>query len=813
MDDTYAVTFDNERQAEQAAIVEPASCHLDMTETISNSASFVGRYISFVSAEGTKRDAIIVAYDPDTHEHAVECRDGTEMTFVLAKQQFKWLVTKCEPAESRHVLLARAVRRDAVGRKLKVYNKAREKWYNGEIVAFNDETGRHSIRFEEVKNDKELNLDKRKWRYTDLIGNRSSHSSNQSIASSKFAGVQRSSVSTWIAFGGSQIGTYYVGTFKNEKDAALAHDVYARKDGRSDINFPHVELTECDIEKRRQKQYSDQAGPLTGKSKYRGVHWQKNRKRWMARYTLAHTGEKNINLGAFSEARHAGLAFDAEARKRHRPEKDLNFPDEHPTDEQIESWKSNTSHYTVMGSRNKSTSQYRGISKTRKSKGFHVQININKILEAYGTKRGPLYFGSYMDERQAALVYDRICRSHGIPEKELNFPRDQPNQKQVRLFDDECYFCRKENPTDPVATPCHHVFCRDCIENHLATLDNCPSCHTNPMHVRDLRPVQLIPWPKENALTTRRRKRKESRTAGTAKSPKQDNAEEEAPVEEDELTSDLDGKKQVAKMKSDSSGPPQHRLPKSERNNETTCDEVGLHDDGGVSTGSDAKVKKQRLKSELSDDTQSDSEGVAAKSEGGLNGLPRQRRKTTSDNEKNETDESRLHDEGSVSATSQRKKCRLKSEFESDRSESGGSDVAETEGGLSGLRRQPLKSNPDDEDNVSCEAELGREGGSNGRKRRLKSELHSDTGSAHDDTKSIRQSKGLAEQIPWNSELSDQINMSDVVWSGKRRVKSEFENDTGPGRGRAKYLIGTQFRKVSWIHCDSYARIVLNHAA
>jgi hypothetical protein len=33
----------------------------------------------------------------------------------------------------------------------------------------------------------------------------------------------------------------------------------------------------------------------------------------MARYSLAHKGEKNINLGAFETAEYAAMAFDFEA--------------------------------------------------------------------------------------------------------------------------------------------------------------------------------------------------------------------------------------------------------------------------------------------------------------------------------------------------------------------------------------------------------------------------------------------------------------------------------------------------------------------
>ena len=51
--------------------------------------------------------------------------------------------------------------------------------------------------------------------------------------------------------------------------------------------------------RRKLSKYLGSGRSGTGKSSYRGVHWQKNRKKWMSRYSLAHIGKKHINLGAF----------------------------------------------------------------------------------------------------------------------------------------------------------------------------------------------------------------------------------------------------------------------------------------------------------------------------------------------------------------------------------------------------------------------------------------------------------------------------------------------------------------------------------
>jgi hypothetical protein len=97
-------------------------------------------------------------------------------------------------------------------------------------------------------------------------------------------------------------------------------------------------------------------------------------------------GEKNINLGAFIDAKHAALAFNAEARRRGRPDTHLNFPKLHPCEAEIEAWKMNGTHYSMTGSQHKNLSQYRGV--TIEHDAFRLQVNINKVLAGLG-KNGP----------------------------------------------------------------------------------------------------------------------------------------------------------------------------------------------------------------------------------------------------------------------------------------------------------------------------------------------------------------------------------------------------------------------------------------
>jgi hypothetical protein len=166
-------------------------------------------------------------------------------------------------------------------------------------------------------------------------------------------GVRRKSTTEnrWLAYKSASSTSYvsYIGTFKSEKDAALAHDVFARKEGRP-VNFKAEKISEAEMKVRKTKRGLADCIATKGKSKFRGVHWQKNRKRWMARYSLTHAGEKHINLGAFVDAKHAAFAFDAEARRRGRLDTQLNFPDLHPSEAEIEAWKMNSVHYSLMSS-------------------------------------------------------------------------------------------------------------------------------------------------------------------------------------------------------------------------------------------------------------------------------------------------------------------------------------------------------------------------------------------------------------------------------------------------------------------------------
>lgn len=295
----------------------------------------------------------------------------------------------------------------------------------------------------------------------------------------------------------------YIGTFNSEKVAALAHDCYARKIGCNNINFENESISEEEVaEKKLLQPNSLQNPPVKGRSKYRGVHWQKNRKRWMARYSQCTNGKKHINLGAFLDARHAALAFDHEARKQDRKREILNFPDETVTDDQIREWSTNVAHYRYMRSGTSKSSQFRGVTNPNygdviSPNPWKAQVNIKKVLKGLGKEKGPFQIGAYPSEKQAALAFDRVCRRFGIDEIGLNFPRNIP-LPEIRFFDTSCYYCNKEQAINPVATKCNHMLCRACIMQYLLEVEGCPCCQTQMKACnKGIRPVKLNAWPTE----------------------------------------------------------------------------------------------------------------------------------------------------------------------------------------------------------------------------------------------------------------------------------------------------------------------------
>ena len=477
----------------------------------------IARYRDNEGQKGNLSPALVINYDPITDEHVIKYDDdGKEESVALNRQVFRWI---CQPSVEVKEKQSKELREFKEGSRL----EARERSLIGRIFEYTTHKGKkkvfeikdydrvngtHQIFSRNSKKLKNIQMDKLKnFRWIDVIAVLPGAKHRETrLYSSKYIGVQLpDKVHTgFIALAPEKKGGRrgkYVGLFTSAKDAALVHDCFARKVGcdPEELNFKYEAIDEIEVEKRRKVDYGKTL-PSRGRSQYRGVHWQKNRKRWMARYSKNGEGKKHINLGAFLEAEHAALAFDHEARKQGREDEALNFPERRVTDEQLQEWSTNKDHYRHMRSGIEKSSQFRGVTNPQYNRPsgpypWVAQVNIQKVLKGLGIPLSqPAHLGRYDNELQAALAFDRACRNFGVKEVGLNFPRNTP-LPEVRLFDSSCHYCNKEEAIDPVATTCNHVFCRRCIIEYLCEVEGCPCCQTHmTANDKSLRPVPLQKW-------------------------------------------------------------------------------------------------------------------------------------------------------------------------------------------------------------------------------------------------------------------------------------------------------------------------------
>ncbi|KAJ1460085.1 hypothetical protein M885DRAFT_509803 [Pelagophyceae sp. CCMP2097] len=160
------------------------------------------------------------------------------------------------------------------------------------------------------------------------------------------------------------------------------------------------------------------------KSRYRGVSWNRQRKKWWA--TIYVKG-KTYHLGTFDDEVATAQAYDV-AAARHG--KELNFPDGASANA---SAAANAAAAAAAAS-SRSTppppptsldpvsarSVYRGLGWHRKRKMWQARIMVNRTL---------VYIGSYASEVDAARAYDAVAARHG---QVLNFPADAEAQPAKR---------------------------------------------------------------------------------------------------------------------------------------------------------------------------------------------------------------------------------------------------------------------------------------------------------------------------------------------------------------------------------------------
>ena len=311
------------------------------------------------------------------------------------------------------------------------------------------------------------------------------------LYSSRYAGVEYfmsdNGLSSWKAFAPKSKTdnglAKFVGVYSTERDAALAHDCYARMVGCKKLNFYNESLSSEDAKKLRtssapllppsiandgttmatttnssNKTKRDVATAVKEKtkdentslrkttSKYRGVSFVKNNmstRPWIARVYLSsvlqnlHKSHKSAHvIGYYETEAEAALAYD-EVVIKHGDDDDikkcLNFPDKIPL---IQSNKNKTAvkerNKDESTSLRKTTSKYRGVSfiKNMSKRPWRAKVYLSSVLQnLHKSHKSEHVIGHYETEAEAALAYDEVVIKHGDGDdikKCLNFPDKIP---------------------------------------------------------------------------------------------------------------------------------------------------------------------------------------------------------------------------------------------------------------------------------------------------------------------------------------------------------------------------------------------------
>ena len=122
-------------------------------------------------------------------------------------------------------------------------------------------------------------------------------------------------------------------------------------------------------------------------SKYQGVSWNKQNKKWLVRIRI---GGKQKSIGRFTDEIEAAHAYDALAiaKKLNKP---LNFPDD-----------AAAKGHVVTSSK---TSRFRGVSWDKTNNKWKVQINVNRKQK---------HIGVFDNELDAAHAYDAFVITNSI---------------------------------------------------------------------------------------------------------------------------------------------------------------------------------------------------------------------------------------------------------------------------------------------------------------------------------------------------------------------------------------------------------------
>lgn len=144
-----------------------------------------------------------------------------------------------------------------------------------------------------------------------------------------------------------------------------------------------------------------------GRSKYRGVVYWVTIKSYPWRVCMYIDGKRKLDEASYETEEAAARAYDEQARRLGRPERQLNFP----------RWSPEEAVKVVV---------YRGVHakvlRTKRKGDACEDGQITRYTASIRVSNRSKHLGTFDDEKLAALAYDRVARELGRDDSQLNFP-------------------------------------------------------------------------------------------------------------------------------------------------------------------------------------------------------------------------------------------------------------------------------------------------------------------------------------------------------------------------------------------------------
>ena len=226
--------------------------------------------------------------------------------------------------------------------------------------------------------------------------------------------------------------THFVGSFENDREAAIAYDRVARElhGERAVLNLPHVasgKATPSAIKAERASRFKRETS-----SKYRGVTWSKHFDAWIAQ--IAHANEHH-RIGQFDDEREAARAYDRAAAALHGRKAKLNFPNDRSL---VPALPEEIARERYRATKEHTHSRYRGVTWSEVHGKWVAGVNLANTRVA---------LGQFEEEEEAALAFDRVMLGLGAERALLNFPDEDTKPATARQVRREVREAFKEKTT------------------------------------------------------------------------------------------------------------------------------------------------------------------------------------------------------------------------------------------------------------------------------------------------------------------------------------------------------------------------------